>query len=266
MDGLFRRGGMWWARLVVPARLRGQAGRREFVQSTGTHEPAVGKLVASVLLAGWRRQLFELERGRLDSEKLLRMVEGSPELSGSGYVSVERVAALLGVEQHMLLRSVASGTLSLHCQLGAPGAGHVMPFDVLDPVDPLQGRSAGLVIPSAGALPEPHEPRSFARQVLRVPDSAEIATAALAEPDDVVSLVVLLAPSPAGWVFVPDQTLHVPAGQLMLDIAEVEALRQSMAASVDPQRIDYARAERRLELESRLLSERAAGPRVHDQP
>ena len=32
MDGLFRRGGMWWARLVVPARLRDLAGRREFVQ------------------------------------------------------------------------------------------------------------------------------------------------------------------------------------------------------------------------------------------
>ena len=47
MDGLFRRGGIWWARLVVPPRLRGRAGRREFIQSTGTHEHIVGKLVAA---------------------------------------------------------------------------------------------------------------------------------------------------------------------------------------------------------------------------
>jgi len=49
MDGLFRRGGIWSARLVVPPRLRGRAGRREFIQSalpedshaavTQTHPP-----------------------------------------------------------------------------------------------------------------------------------------------------------------------------------------------------------------------------------
>lgn len=111
MDGLFRRGGMWWARLVVPQRLRVRAGRREFVQSTGTHELAVGKLVASALLAGWRRQLFELERGRLDSEKLLRLVEGSPELIGVGHITIERAGEVLGLDQDALLRAIASGRL-----------------------------------------------------------------------------------------------------------------------------------------------------------
>ena len=61
MTGLFRRGGIWWARLVVPKRLREAAGRREYVQSTKTHELAIAKLVVAVLMAGWRRQLLELQ-------------------------------------------------------------------------------------------------------------------------------------------------------------------------------------------------------------
>jgi hypothetical protein len=34
MQGLFRRGGRWRARLVVPTRLRAVVGRREFVRCT----------------------------------------------------------------------------------------------------------------------------------------------------------------------------------------------------------------------------------------
>jgi hypothetical protein len=57
----FRRGGLWWARLVLPTRLRDAAGRREFSQSTKTHEVHIAKLVASILVANWRRQLLALE-------------------------------------------------------------------------------------------------------------------------------------------------------------------------------------------------------------
>ncbi|WP_432280023.1 DUF6538 domain-containing protein [Polaromonas hydrogenivorans] len=35
---------MWWTRLVVPKRLREAAGRREFMQSTRTHELAIARL------------------------------------------------------------------------------------------------------------------------------------------------------------------------------------------------------------------------------
>lgn len=72
MDGLFRRGGVWWARLVVPARLRQAAGRREYTRSTRVHDKAVAKLVAGVLLAGWlagwRRQLLTLDNSLVDDE------------------------------------------------------------------------------------------------------------------------------------------------------------------------------------------------------
>ncbi|WP_422189969.1 DUF6538 domain-containing protein [Aquabacterium sp.] len=55
MDGFFQRGSVWWARLAVPARLRGTAGRREFVQSTRTSDKSVARVIASALLANWRR-------------------------------------------------------------------------------------------------------------------------------------------------------------------------------------------------------------------
>lgn len=58
---LVRRGGIWWTRLVVPARLRVAAGRREFIQSCRTHELVIAKMVAAVLLADWRKQLLQLD-------------------------------------------------------------------------------------------------------------------------------------------------------------------------------------------------------------
>ncbi len=71
MDGFYRRGDVWWARLAVPARLRQAAGRREFVQSCRTTDKHAGRVVAAALLARWRRQLFELEGGQVDIEKLV---------------------------------------------------------------------------------------------------------------------------------------------------------------------------------------------------
>ena len=81
MDGFYRRGDVWWARLAVPARLRQAAGRREFVQSCRTTDKHAGRVVAAALLAQWRRHLFELEGGRVDIEKL---VGGGPALVAGG--------------------------------------------------------------------------------------------------------------------------------------------------------------------------------------
>ena len=71
MNGLFRRGGVWWARLAVPPRLRVAAGRREFVMSTGTRELALGKVVAATLIAGWRKHLHSLDGKPVDDKSLL---------------------------------------------------------------------------------------------------------------------------------------------------------------------------------------------------
>ena len=80
---LVRRGGIWWTRLAVPVRLRVAAGRREFIQSCRTHELAIAKPVAAVLLADWRKQLLQLDSRQM-SVDVLKLVGGSPILSGGG--------------------------------------------------------------------------------------------------------------------------------------------------------------------------------------
>ncbi len=66
-----RRGGVWWARLAVPARLREAAGRREFIQSCRTSELHIAKLVCSVLVSKWRRLLLALESASMIADVLI---------------------------------------------------------------------------------------------------------------------------------------------------------------------------------------------------
>jgi hypothetical protein len=74
MDGLFRRGGIWSARLVVPPRLRGRAGRREFIQSTVNRLQQLFMLALSQgkkLPAEWAQitlQVLTAERQKLVKE------------------------------------------------------------------------------------------------------------------------------------------------------------------------------------------------------
>ena len=112
---IVRRGGIWWARFAVPARLRSAVGRREFTQSCRTHEPAIAKLVAAFLLAGWRKKLLELDSHPM-SVDVLKLVDGSPVLSDCGYVPLVEAANLSGISQNQLLRAAANGTLKLFCR------------------------------------------------------------------------------------------------------------------------------------------------------
>ncbi len=258
MTGLFRRGGVWWARMVVPERLRDRAGRREFVQSTGTHEYSVGKLVAAVLLAGWRRVIYELERGRVDSEKLLRLVEGSPTLGQPGYLTIKRAVEETGLDRETFLRAVSSGRIGLYYQVGALAGGHVIPAHLLAPIDPALGRSGGVVIPDADQMPEGAAEARFPGQTLRIPDGRDVAGVVLTESKDCITLVALDAPSPAGWLFAPNQAIDVLVDDLALLTNEVDALRIAMAARVAPERVEHARAERKAGLEKQMIRERAA--------
>ena len=258
MMGLFRRGGVWWARMVVPERLRDRAGRREFVQSTGTHEYSVGKLVAAVLLAGWRRAIYELERGRVDSEKLLRLIEGTPALGEPGYMTITRAAQETGLDRETLLRAVSAGRLSLYCVIGAMADGYVIPLDQLAPSDPALGRSGGVVVPDAKDMPDCAVEARFPGQALRIPDGQDVAGVVLTESKDSVTLVALDAPSPVGWVFAPNQAVEVLVDDLALLTNEVDALRIAMAARVAPERVEHARAERKASLETQMIREKAA--------
>ncbi|MDP2255501.1 MAG: hypothetical protein Q8K05_05495 [Polaromonas sp.] len=115
-EHLARRGGVWWARLVVPARLREATGRREFIQSCKTHELHIAKLVGAVLVAGWRRQLLALEPVAMNSD-VLKLIDKAPALTAGGYLTVADAAALIGVERNWLLRIAATYSLKLYCRL-----------------------------------------------------------------------------------------------------------------------------------------------------
>lgn len=104
-------------RLVVPERLRGAVGRREFVQSTRTHELAIAKLVATVLLVDWRKQLHRLVCTTMSID-LLTLVEGAPALTFGGYLPISTATTLSGISEADLLRAAADGRLSLYCQVG----------------------------------------------------------------------------------------------------------------------------------------------------
>ena len=258
MDGLSRRGGVWWARLVVPARLRAHAGRREFVQSTGTHDFSVGKLVASALLAGWRRQLFEWERGKLDNQKSLRLVEGSHVLGETAFVTVRDASAAVGLDRITLSSLASSGRLELFCQLGTAARGHVLPRELLEPIEPALGVHGGLVVPNPDQMPEGAREAGFPGQTLRIVDSQDLAGAALADGLDDVEVLLLDAPTPLGWVFAPDVVLRVAVDDLALSTRNVETLRASLVARVPIERIAHARAERNAMVEAQVLREKAA--------
>ena len=107
---LVRRGSIWWARLVVPQRLRAAAGRREFIQSCRTHELVIAKLVTAALLSNWRKQIIQLERRHMSID-VLRLVDGSPILTSEGWVPLSTASDMSGISQKQLLRLAASGGL-----------------------------------------------------------------------------------------------------------------------------------------------------------
>lgn len=123
MDNLLRRpSGIYVARLTIPARLRPILGSREFVASTGSRSRTMAKVVASELLAAWRRKLWEIERLQLPAalmnyDSILKLVDGSPVLRSGSYLPIEQAAAAMGLEVTDLLRQAADGHLHLYCRL-----------------------------------------------------------------------------------------------------------------------------------------------------
>lgn len=249
MNGLFRRGGVWWARLVVPERLRVLAGRREFAKSTGSHDNAVGKLVAAVLLADWRRQLFELEGGRLDDTKLLKLLDGAPALAAGGFVSLGQAADMLGSAVSDLLRAASVGRLTLCCAVGrGTSAGYLLPEAALMPIDPEVGRGGYLEVPAAQDMPPEAVATDVLGQTLRLCDGRETAGAILADELAIVELLALEAPGRSGWLFVPNKMIQVELEALQVPSNEVEALRVVSVATVSPERIERARASRMMKV------------------
>lgn len=240
MNGLYRRGGIWWARLVVPENLRALANRREFIRSTRSHDLAVAKLVGSIMLTEWRHQLLKLGGKQLDNQGILNLINGSPILGIGGFLSLERAAGVMAFDVVELLRAAANGKLALHHAISrASGEGFIVPVDSLQLVDPEIGKEAGYVIPDTLLLPSNARPVNYQGKTLPIglETAVQIANEGLGEID---LLALELVNRPDMW-FVPNVCFGLVAvGDLLVPCDELNVLRVSLAAQVSPERIKRA--------------------------
>ena len=239
MNHLARRGGIWWARLTVPAHLRTVAGRREFSKSTRTHELHVAKLVAAVLLADWRRQLFALQ-SRPMTEGVLKLIDGAPELADGGWVTLRDAVKYSGIGREYLLRKAAEGVLPLNARVQRL-VGHSVPLSALNLNSPEQGTAGGYVIPHSHYMPEVAVPQ-IRDGVLPLTDSPDVANAVLTQGLESVVLVSFNVHDRPGEVFLPDLSdgLVVAVDQFEVRADDVNAIRARMAASLSPDAVKQA--------------------------
>jgi integrase len=229
---LARRGGIWWARLAVPARLRESAGRREFTRSTRTHELHVAKLIAAVMIADWRMQLMKLE-SRVMNPTVLNLLEPAPALSIGGTISIER-ASQLGVERTELLRIAAAGRLVLHCRVSGE-QGSLINMSELE-VDPATNERE---IPPWRHLPA-SSLETVQSGVLALSDSKEIANVLLAEGFEVFEVVALESPGRPERLFVPARAIQVHVGRLEVSARAVQTIREHMTARLPADQVERA--------------------------
>lgn len=144
-------------RFVVPERLRDMAGRREFNQSCRTHKLVIAKLVAAGLLASWRRQLLDLGSQSVSSD-VLKLLAGSPALSGRGWVTVANAVAFSGVTQDQLMREAADGVVKLFCRMSRV-SGVIVPIGAL-------GLQRVIAVPGVGRVTTDPAPQVLDRDNL----------------------------------------------------------------------------------------------------
>lgn len=245
---------MWVARLVVPARLRELVGRREFIQSTGTHNLATAKIVAGDLLTMWRRRLLQAD-SMTSPEELLRIVEGSPVLAAGGYLPMVQAVDAVGLDSALVLREAAAGRCGLFVRCsGVPGfvvgvdvlrqwAGrHRLQGDMVAAAVERDGDIGPLVIPGPREMPaEAMYEEAVGILAVQADDVRGVANALLAGR---AAELVALTWSAAGMMFVPAETMVVGADQIEVEARLVEALRARLAAVVTAERVDAARALR----------------------
>ena len=253
---LFRRGGIWWARFVVPERLRSPAGRREFSKSCRTHELPIAKLVCAVFLADWRRQIFQLDSREMPTD-ILKLVGGSHVLSGGGYVSLADAASVSGINQNQLLRAIADGGMKMFFRLPQT-RGYVVARETLEPEDPMAGRAGGVVIPQQ--MPKSALQSMKAGIIPLGKEGATVAGAVLAEGLASVCLVAFDLPDQPGFLFAPDDAVNLNVGAIEVLTAEVEAMRHRLALSVPPGAVERAQALQTAALQGPTSS---AGKKAH---
>lgn len=260
MQGLHRRpSGVYVARVVVPPGLRAVLQRRELIQSTGTTVRAVAVVVASEVLARWRRQLHDLGRmvatnAPMDSSELLKIADGSPLLRSAGHVALVAAGDASGLGVEALLRAAADGALGLFWRAASvPGAVVSMNDLELNDPDPDEDSVGVRIVPPPRSMP-PGAVRHVADNVLAVPVDgvATIANRLLRGPDESVLLVAFDAPGRPGWLFAPDTVVQVSRDVVEVLAAQVEVLRLKAASTINAAALKAARAAQRVEARGRV--------------
>lgn len=239
MDCLFRRGSTWYARLAIPRGLRARIGKTEFIASTRCRELGLAKIVASALLAGWRRQIADLNGIHTKTMELERLVAGHPALSAHGYLPLADAAQASGIDVTALLRAAAGGQLQLFYRQPGGIAGHMLPQEELAWANG-PGESE-TIVPSTAQMPETAV-HTIAYQPLRLRQPELMADLALTR--SLGHVVLFDVPDKDGTCFAPEQAVELKQEYFEVKTLEIERMRSSLASRVTPQQLDLARVQR----------------------
>ena len=114
-NNLYRRSsGIYVLRITVPARYRAQLGQREIHASTQTTDHSAAKAVALHLLARWHSCMSELN---LVNET--KVIEGSPLLTGAGFISIQDFCETFEVAAKLVLQEILNHNIFVVCRLNA---------------------------------------------------------------------------------------------------------------------------------------------------
>lgn len=114
-NNLYRRSsGIYVLRITVPARYRVQLGQREIHASTRTTDHSAAKAVALHLLARWHSSMSELN---LVNET--KVIEGSPLLTGAGFISIQDFCETFEVSAELVLQEILNNNIFVACRLNA---------------------------------------------------------------------------------------------------------------------------------------------------
>lgn len=242
MQHLFRRGGVWWARLVVPIHLRQSTGRREYVQSCKTSEIHLAKLVGAVLLARWRNTLLRLDSTPMTSD-VLKIVSGAPEIFAVSRLSLGEAAEHSGISSKTLLGLAVDRKLTIYARVKVQ-PGHLTSVDNFELVDPAQGSSGGIIVPSPLSMPADAIAMDLGG-VMLLYGGEDVAEAILADGLTEVALLLFATEGHGGKFFAPNEPVLVKVSKLLVNSSEIEAARRLIAAEITPSAIALA-SERRL--------------------
>lgn len=143
-----------------------------------------------------------------------------------------------------ILRSVSEESLGIFHRF-AGTVGYLLPFEDLIPDDMELGT---LIVPNPDQMP--NSARAFvANGVLSVPKNSVVAVAASLLMTGEAVITMFSAPD-AGKVdgFVPDEPVKLTLATIEVSAREMEALRRTLAAVLEPERVEAARASQKVAL------------------